>query len=95
MSIKNSVSALSEKHKYFLAEICLERVSLSIFAGCVKEQDLVYNLNDDVVKKYGIQSDDFRHIHSVVEEVNKLYEEEPLSFYIFLKSNTIEIHPLT
>jgi tetratricopeptide (TPR) repeat protein len=95
LNIKKTLEDLTEKQKLFLSEVCLEKVTLGVFAGCVKEHELIYMVTDNVAKKYGMNDDDFQRLQNVIDEVDKAFENDPLSFYISLKSNTIDIHPLT
>uniref|UniRef100_A0AC35FFS9 Tetratricopeptide repeat protein n=1 Tax=Panagrolaimus sp. PS1159 TaxID=55785 RepID=A0AC35FFS9_9BILA len=94
-NIKQKLEDLTENQKLFLSEICLERVTLSVFAGCVKEHELIYNLTDKVAQKYEMNADDFQHVQNIIDEVDKTFEDDPLSVFISLKTNTIDIHPLT
>uniref|UniRef100_A0AC34G6Q8 Uncharacterized protein n=1 Tax=Panagrolaimus sp. ES5 TaxID=591445 RepID=A0AC34G6Q8_9BILA len=72
-TIKERIEDLSENQKLFLSEICLERVTLSVFAGCVKEHELVYPLTNKTAAKYDMNAEDFQRIHDVIDEVDTIF----------------------
>ena len=81
--------------KLALSEACLERVSLAVFAGCLKIEEFKFDDSHDISKKFKLNASDFDSIQSVIKILDENFESDPLSIFVQLRSGAIDIHPLT
>uniref|UniRef100_A0A7E4UU64 TPR_REGION domain-containing protein n=1 Tax=Panagrellus redivivus TaxID=6233 RepID=A0A7E4UU64_PANRE len=95
INLEEKIENLTENQKLALVELCLERVSLAVFAGCIKVENWKIDAEHAVVKEFQLTPTDFGVLQSTIDEADSCFDADPLGVLVKLRRGVIDVHPLS